>query len=319
MRRRVRILFVNCSRLDVEACTYLLLAQNAVQSLFEFEVCHHWIFLAVNGSKANVLSRFWRAWTDVTLRGVNLPGSHFAEKRYSESLERLVYPELRKDLGIGNLTELREIVEAHEEWLASKDGYGGKQGPCATVVVTETPLSGAYISNSVGNLAVVTLSNWRQYIYPQSKIEFVLASVQRLAARVAISNRLGSHYPTRGCVWDFTANVRDFKAGALVGHICDECRPILGEALTQEELDQYSQLVDRRWIGKLEDVGSVASNLKRVYGYDLSITRGVTPSFLDRIVQIMWSPETLKVLYALLTALALWIFAKRGVIIQVPK
>src|SRR6185437_6720379 len=41
---QVRVLFVNCPRLDTLACAYLLLAQNEIQREFEFSVQHHWIF-----------------------------------------------------------------------------------------------------------------------------------------------------------------------------------------------------------------------------------------------------------------------------------
>lgn len=44
MAKRIRIFFINCPSLAVDAAAFLILAQNQAQSAIQFEVEHFWIF-----------------------------------------------------------------------------------------------------------------------------------------------------------------------------------------------------------------------------------------------------------------------------------
>jgi hypothetical protein len=317
-KRKVRILFVNCPTLDVEACTYLLLAQNSFQDLFEFEVCHHWIPLyREEGVRGKLLARFW---ADTRIFGFKLWGAKKAESAVLAAMECEKYPFLKGEIDIGDMEPLHSLIVAHEEWLQKNPpDYGGAQNSLPTVVITETPLHGQYISNTVGSIAVVTLANWKRQFSPPSALEFILLSVQRLSARVSLQRKLSSHYPTRSCIWDFTANVADIKSAILIGYICSDCRTSLLECLSEDELNKFESLVRHSWIGKLEDPGSVASNLKRVFDYDLSTTRGLKLGLIDRCLDMLWSAETTKFIFAFLGAALVWYLAKHNIKIELFK
>ena len=58
---------------------------------------------------------------------------------------------------------------------------------------------------------------------------------------------------------------------------------MIAERVTKDELEEIRSLLSHKWIGKTEEPGSVASNLKRVFGYDLARTRGLSAGFLDQV------------------------------------
>lgn len=318
-RRSVRILFVNCPRLDVQACTYLLLSQNKVQSVFQFEVCHHWV--SEDGGRLPLWTIPLVFWCKLQFLGKRLWGAGKVDQALAAAADRAKYPYLKKPMTWDNpIPSLKTLVATHEAWLMNKPlHYGGHQGPMPTIVITETPLEGGYISTSHNDLAVVTVAGWQKTLAPPSALEFLLLSVERLAARITISGSLVSHYPTRGCVLDFTANVADFKSAILVGYVCNDCSELFNRHLSDDEFKDFQQLISHSWLGNVNDAGSVASNLKRVFNYDLSRTKGVSPSGVARLMDLLWSTETLKLVYTIIGAWLLWILARHNIKIEFPK
>jgi hypothetical protein len=290
-----------------------LLAQNSVQNLFEFEVCHHWASINLDKYKNDrSLAEFW---SRQMIFGHRLWGANRADRIHAAALDRKAYPFLNNETGYGDLHELRELVLMHERKLSrNTENYGGKQGALPTIVITETPVSGIYIARTVDNLAVVTVSNWQKYLAPPSVLEFLLLNVERLAVRVAIKPDMPTHYPTRACIGDFTPCLVDFKATILVGHLCSDCTGFLSTVLNEHEMNDLRHLVSHKWLGKLDDLGSVASNLKRVYEYDLSRTRGLRPSLVERATDILWSSDVVKAIWGLLVFLIISIAASHPIL-----
>jgi hypothetical protein len=149
------------------------------------------------------------------------------------------------------------------------------------IVLTETPLSGGYLSVVGPDVAVANLTDWRKYA-PPSIAEYALFQVQRAALRMGLDPGIGCHYPTRGCVWDFTAHQPDARL-CVVGALCDACLELIAQSVTADEKKSLELLLSHDWIGKTEEPGTVASTLKRVFGFDLALTRGLSPSFLEHI------------------------------------
>jgi hypothetical protein len=311
--RKVRILFVNCSKLDVDACTYVLLAQNSVQNLFEFEVCHHWVSLDLD--KFGSVQRIARIWSRICVFDHRLWGADRAYRMYLAAMDRASAPFLDAEMRTMDLNELWQLVRKHEEKLShNRQEYGGSHGSLPTIVITETPLSGGFISVTEDNFAIVTVAEWQRIFAPPSALEFLLLSVQRLALRVSFKPVLKAHYPTRACIADFTPYISDFKSAILVGHLCSDCSALLSNMLSEDEMKDLRHLVSHKWLGKLEESGSVASNLKRVYEYDLSRTRGLRPSLVERTTDILWSSEVFRLICSLIGLLLLWAAAKHPIL-----
>lgn len=279
---QVRILFVNCPRLDTLACAYLLLAQNEIQREFEFSVHHHWVFAGQNNTR--LLPRFLGWWGER-----RLPFRNWAFGKYTTALDLKKVPLFKQKMNSKDFTaHTNQLFQGHDIWFRSLPSSYGGHDPFngATVVVTETPFEGGYFASAEGDIAVISVAHWHRHFSPPSVLEFVLRMVQRYTTRIAFSPVVGSHYSTRGCIWDFDANVSDAKITAAMSFICARCEAALSQALPPEKLEALKKIIDHKWIGRMEDTGSIASNLRRIFRYDLSRTRGLSQSFLDRVIDI---------------------------------
>lgn len=312
LRQPIRVVFANCKKLDVPACAYLVLAQNVVQELFEFEVYR----LSVKGEYEEVRnwrSALLRAWAETR---IPFPLRAFAERRYEALLDRLMAPALNRPLPPRTCIELlKPLVESHDEWLrklpASYGNWTQREGP--TILVTETALEGGYFGWSDEKFAVVSTAEWKKHLVPTSLIEYALSLIQRYAVRMSLSPRVGSHYPTRGCIWDFDAHQPDAAMAHLVGYLCESCQRLVLENTDEDQLRELRQLLSHSWIGDVDDPGTVASTLKRAFMYDLVRTRGARASFWDRARE-QFPQQVLSVpglaIGALFTVLVLWLRKK---------
>lgn len=122
-RKRVRVFFLNCPRLDWPAASYLVLAQNEVQEVFEFEVYSFWVYAShVLGDQSDLVSRFYRM-----ISGSRLPIRKWALRRYAARLERNVAKFLSTPLEPARMIEeLSPVIRGHDAWLNRLGpGYGG--------------------------------------------------------------------------------------------------------------------------------------------------------------------------------------------------
>ena len=267
----------------IRRAAYLVLAQNSVQTVLEFEVWHLSVYAADEGL-GNLQTKYLEMWSESVLP---LPLKRVAARRYAAHMDRLAVPPLADTLPLAKcIDNIRPFLKRNDDWIMSKTAgtYGNwTVKPAPTVIVTQTPLEKNYVGWSASDIAVAFIGKWRKTHTPPSLLEFVLDQVQRYALRLAIDERVGSHYPTRACIWDFDANIADARLSPLVGYLCDSCERLIAERVTKDELEEIRSLLSHKWIGKTEEPGSVASNLKRVFGYDLARTRGLSAGFLDQV------------------------------------
>ncbi len=286
MRKTIRVVFANCPHLDESAAAYLVLSQNSIQTVLEFEVWHMYTYgeLALGNARASFLQK----WSTVTFFGIFLPWRRVAARRYAACLDRLVIPALSSALPpeTATIDLIRPMLKNNDDWVTGHEP--GKWGnrtikPAPTVIVTETPFEEGYFGWSESDIAIASIAGWRKRYTPPSLLEFILDQVQRYALRLAINDDLGSHYPTRACLWDFDANIEDARLSPLVGYLCDSCEQLIAERVTASDLNEIRKLLSHQWLGKTDEPGSVASNLKRTFAYDLTRTRGLSAGFLDRL------------------------------------
>lgn len=308
VRKPIRVFFANCPHLDECAAAYLILAQNSIQAFFEFEVWHFYVYAENNGI-GNSLTRFMNWWVESR---IPLPCKKRVRRRLRARLDRMAVPPLTKELPlVGPVALLRPYIRKNDEWITNIPGrsYGNWtiRPDAPTVIVTETPLAKEYFGWSEENVAIACIGEWRKKYTPPSLLEFILDQVQRYALRLAVDERIGSHYPSRGCVWDFDANIEDARLSPLVGALCDSCKELISQRVTTKELDDIRDLLTHKWIGKSDEPGSVASNLKRIFGFDLARTKGLSPGFRDQL-RAAASSEVVKWLAAAITAVAIFLY-----------
>jgi hypothetical protein len=301
--KRVRIMFINCPTLSTDAATYLLLAQNKVQRSIEFEVVHHWISATTDDLNLSswekaakwLAERFpsWQ-WLDCWIRkGLDLRAAPYFANQLTHN---------------GWFETVKKAVDDYDAWFQHSGYDKFDTVPLPTIVITETPIDRGYIGMSRGNLAVVSLAEWESFFKPGSAFEYILGSVQRYALRLLYLN-VGSHYPTRGCIWDFDVHQPDSRVAAYMGVLCSTCHTNLSKVMSKQELTDAELLISNEWIGSNEAPTSVSASLRKVFGYSLRRSTGLHPGILESISQGMRSElgkfvlDVLKVMLAALGTL----------------
>lgn len=323
MAIRVRIFFINCPTLAVEAATYLLLAQNKAQSSLQFEIRHFWLYSVDKASEVeNSRFKLWVERHDDTLTRFWWLGGSWLARLNRAKLDLEAAPHFAQEFNLETcFRQTKETINKYDNWVAHRSERGAnnydalKSAP--VIVVTETPLPYNFISH-IGNdrqLGIVSLSGWKRYFKPASALECALAGVQKIAVALCCSSTIGFHYPTRGCLFDYAQYVQDTRIGAFLGYLCETCKKDLERTTSKEQYHDITRLIENKWIGRRDIDDSVAQVLSRIYRYDLSRSTGLRPRFKDEIVRSIQS-ESGKVFWAvgvgsfifLLAAYAPWIY-----------
>ena len=126
---------------------------------------------------------------------------------------------------------------------------------------------------------------------------------------------IGSHSDTRGCVADFTRNKFDDRIDIVLGYICNEHKAEIIEIFGDEYLKETTLILERKWIGNIEEKNSVAYNLKHIFKCDINKDSGFNKSWIDKVKEKFYdlpadlTGEALKVV---LTALLTYCLIKFG-------
>jgi len=98
VRKTIRVFFANCPHLDELAAAYLVLAQNSVQTVLEFEVWHLSVYAADEGL-GNAQTKCLEMWSESALP---LPWKRAAARRYAAHMDGLAVPTLAGTLPLPN-------------------------------------------------------------------------------------------------------------------------------------------------------------------------------------------------------------------------
>lgn len=272
---RVGVIFADMGKLKLSALKYLIVHLNTLQGSIEFELLSVTPF-------------------DELLE--LLKPDKLVNREHCRSLLPAFYERTEATLK-------REQADYKTFDLSLPDGY---------VVISRSCFSDEYYSTKLKKVAIQALGNWERKMAPPSILEFIVTLLIRQAASFACPP-LGksNHLSTKGCLFDFTADLSEAKYKALQSYICSACRGRLEASGNAALPDDLLHMLDSRWLGKLDDPFSPASAVAKL-GYDLFQTKGLEPTLWERIVSGLRDEglkEFLKLVGAILLALLL---AKMG-------
>ena len=207
-------------------------------------------------------------------------------QRYRATLDLRVAPSFSETIE-HDLDKVKAAVQDYDEWFLDSgyNRYDAELSPA--IVVTETPLAGHYLTICEQSLGFVSLADWKDFFKPGSALEYILSNVQRLSLRLCYGSEIGSHFPTRGCVWDFDVHQPDIRIAAFLGLLCDTCKEKLKRAATDTEFREIQALISNEWIGRTDNPFSIAAALVKNYKYELRKATGLTPGLVSSISQSM--------------------------------
>lgn len=185
-------------------------------------------------------------------------------------------------------TDVATVLNQYDSWVSARTSNKYDSNPDPAIVITETALPNNYISFCEKNVGIISAAGWKSFFRPASALEYLLTSVQRLSLRLSYGV-IGSHYPTRGCLWDYEINVPDVRISAFLGFLCETCRNCLKKSVSPADYDEIIRLVENQWIGSKDAPSSVAGVLAKNYRYDLNRSTGLNPGFMTTITRSMQS------------------------------
>ena len=182
---------------------------------------------------------------------------------------------------------VKKAIDDYDTWFVSSgyNKYDYEQAPA--IVITESPLAGNYLSFTRNHLGIISLAEWNNFFKPGSALEYILTSIQRLSLRLCYGSTFGSHFPTRGCIWDFHGHQPDVRISAFLGFLCDTCRQNLRKTTNEIEFKEIEALISNEWIGNKDNPLSVAALLAKNYKYELRRATGLSPRLFSSISESM--------------------------------
>lgn len=122
---------------------------------------------------------------------------------------------------------------------------------------------------------------------PPSILEFIMVMLMRQAASfVTASLSKSVHLGTKGCLFDFTADLGEARYKSLQSFICSDCRERMHVAGAVHLAADLERVLDLKWLGEPEDPHCPAGIVAKL-GYNLFLTRGVEPTWGETIRSIL--------------------------------
>jgi hypothetical protein len=275
-RTRIGVIIRSFEAKALVALKYLVLAQNLQQESFEFEI---------------------------------LPEPD--EDPFLDQLDSKV-PQNRQELEI----EAKAFIKRYEQWLTSDALAYGLQCdmPDQVVFVTALRFTDRYYLIGQANWAILALGYWERSMAPPSVVEFALTLLSEVAIDTACGANLPSrHHATKGCAFDFNANLADARYKALAGHVCPTCERIVEKHATANTVRDSRLLLTRQWLGSTSDPMAPAAIAKKL-GYDLFQTKGFKATPMERTIELLqeeWVATILAILRVVVpAALLTWLGIK---------
>lgn len=184
-----------------------------------------------------------------------------------------------------------------------------------------------YFFSSTVESSIITTDVWDKYFSPPSLFEYILHSTYccLIYSQLTLPDReisekakhidIISHSDTRGCIADFTRNKFDDRIDIALGYICDDHKDEIEEVFGEDYLKETTAILDRKWIGNIEEKNSVAYNLKHIFKFDINKDSGFNKNWLDRVKEKLIdipADITSEVLRVVLTALLTYFLIKFG-------
>lgn len=165
----------------------------------------------------------------------------------------------------------------------SAAGYELQPEPTLPIVVlSAATFTDNYFLTGGDDWGIIALGNWQRIMAPPSILEFFLS----LLVGLSIGFACGDDYPqphitTKGCSFDFTAELTDARFSVLSGFLCSDCLGAISAAHSEQLATDAKTLLQKSWLGTVAEPSDIAVTAKKL-GYDLFHTKGVTSTLWER-------------------------------------
>jgi hypothetical protein len=214
-------------------------------------------------------------------------------------------------------TDLKKRIKADEESIRPLQ-MAVPTVPENIVLLTMGRLDQGYytIGEPQTPVKVIALGDWKRELAPPSILEFFVTLLLRQSiALLSPKLRSSGHLGTKGCLCDFTNDVSEARLKTMQGFVCRDCRNLLAQDHLTPLLDALLPVLNtRNWLGSSDDPKSPAGIVAGL-GHDLFLTRGVKPSWRERVLATLrdeGTKELIKIITLLIGAALLVMFGLKG-------
>lgn len=244
---RIGIILTSLGGLDSRALEYLVLFQNTQQNSLEFQ--------------------FLPTPTDDEL---------IKQLDSAEPIDRVSVEQQAPD-----------FIARYHEWLTSyASNYGiASEAPDGIVILSTAKFADYYYLTGGNNneWLIIALGHWQGYMSPPSIVEFFLTLLVETGIDIACGARFPPrHHATKGCVFDFSASIRDVRWSVLSGFLCTSCCNTIKQVRSQQLVEDVRLLLNKEWLGDAKNPTNVANTAKKL-GYDLFRTSGIKQTLWERV------------------------------------
>jgi hypothetical protein len=184
------------------------------------------------------------------------------------------------------------------------------------VVIISSRFDNNYFVKLGREITYITTKGWEKKYSPPSLFEYLLHTIL-LSILNLNSTETGtkSHEETIGCIADFSKNKEERRVCVALGYICDYHSRNILEKQDEQYLNEIKIILNKNWIGLVEEKNSVAFMLKHNFRFDIYKDSGFNKNKIeiirDRIIDLISkiSNESVRILIA---ALLGYLLAKYG-------
>jgi hypothetical protein len=275
---RIGVVFADLGKLNVTALKYLIVHLNTLQRSIEFEL----LAPASNDPLLVALSH-----------------------------DKVADRDICRDM----LSSFRDrIIKQFDEERKAYDLADGSP-PTNFVLVSLAKFSDEHYGLKAGPVHVQALGNWERSMAPPSILEFIIVLLMRQAASfVTPSLSKSVHLGTKGCLFDFTADLGEARYKALQSFICSDCCERMRKAGAANLANDLERVLDLKWLGEPRDPHCPAGIVAKL-GYNLFLTKGIEPTRWETFVSILrdeGTKEFVKIVFAILLAAILLRLGLKG-------
>jgi hypothetical protein len=210
----------------------------------------------------------------------------FAFKYFILSLNKIqsyyefIFSEIDNNYYVSRYYDTTKLFGLFEEKVRPKINFENK--PDYLINIITSRIGENLFFECRGNVAFITTDTWEKYFSPPSLFEYLLHCI--IASLLFMNKRvdLYQHRDTKGCCLDYTFLKMDDKVDIALGYICDKCKDEVINGIGEEYLTEIINIVNREWIGNINNFGSVAYNLKNFFKFDIDKDSGFNKTFWDK-------------------------------------
>ena len=193
--------------------------------------------------------------------------------------------------------ELADGKEDPQNWINSLRHtlLGTKANFDYYIIIIQNRLMKDYFAYPDKIGAVITTYHWQKKYSPPSLFEYLISSIyysliysqKKPSISISSNNNTSSsfdvHDDTRGCYADAATDRNDNRIDVAMGYICDYHKEIIISFYGIDYFNETMKILERKWIGNLDDKNSIAYNLKHYFNFNINRDSGFNKTLWENI------------------------------------